>query len=82
MRCILTKNSLITVTRSCGICTRFPFNVPAAAMGKTTERTCCFLFSSLKSIAHPAEKGKKRKKKDKKNGCRCKMQRTAVGEGA
>ena len=23
--------SLITVTRSCGICTRFPFNVPAAA---------------------------------------------------
>ena len=23
--------SLITVTRSCGICTRFPFNVPVAA---------------------------------------------------
>ena len=26
-----TAGSLITVTRSCGICTRFPFNVPAAA---------------------------------------------------
>ena len=25
--------SLITVTRSCGICTRFPFNVPAAQKG-------------------------------------------------
>ena len=29
--CTLAVNSLITVTRSCGICTRFPFNVPAAA---------------------------------------------------
>ena len=29
-KCTLAAGSLITVTRSCGICTRFPFNVPAA----------------------------------------------------
>jgi hypothetical protein len=59
----LTVDSLITVTRSCGIDTRFPFNVPAAARwGKVTERTCCFLFSSSKSIAQPYTKRKKKRR--------------------
>ena len=59
----LTVDSLITVTRSCGICTRFPFNVPVTARwGKVTERTCCFLFSSSKSIAQPYTKRKKKRR--------------------
>ena len=49
--------SLITVTRSCGICTRFPFNVPAAA--KPCGGThLLFLFSSQRSIAQYREKRK------------------------
>ena len=44
--CTLAVNSLITVTRSCGICTRFPFNVPAP--GQSRGRYAPAVFYSVR----------------------------------
>ena len=53
--CTLAVNSLITVTRSCGICTRFPFNVPAPGQSRGRYAPAVFLFSSLFSITYSTE---------------------------
>ena len=44
--CTLAVNSLITVTRSCGICTRFPFNMPAP--GQSRGRYAPAVFYSVR----------------------------------
>ena len=54
--------SLITVTRSCGICTRFPFTLSRAPEGsaarQTMKGTCCFIFSFRFIVAHCIQKRK------------------------
>ena len=59
-KCTLAAGSLITVTRSCGICTRFPFTLSRAPEGsaarQTMKGTCCFIFSFRFIVAHCIQK--------------------------
>ena len=61
-KCTLAAGSLITVTRSCGICTRFPFTLSKAPEGsaarQTMKGTCCFIFSFRFIVAHCIQKRK------------------------
>ena len=61
-KCTLAAGSLITVTRSCGICTRFPFTLSRAPEGlaarQTMKGTCCFIFSFRLIVAHCIQKRK------------------------
>ena len=61
-KCTLAAGSLITVTRSCGICTRFPFTLSRAPEGsaarQTMKGTCCFIFSFRFIVAHCIQKRK------------------------
>ena len=61
-KCTLAAGSLITVTRSCGICTRFPFTLSRAPEGsaarQTMKGTCCSIFSFWFIIAHCIQKRK------------------------
>ena len=58
----MAANSLITVTRSCGICTRFPFTLSRAPEGsaarQTMKGTCCFIFSFRLIVSHCIQKRK------------------------
>ena len=61
-KCTLAAGSLITVTRSCGICTRFPFTLSRAPEGsaarQTMKGTCCFIFSFRFIVSHCIQKRK------------------------